>query len=191
MKEPIYVLKTKEAVRMPKKGQRGQRYMRNAAWILIAVIILGSLFFGENLFMELSLPTRVLVVGFVLKGLVFAGEENKPSPIELQFYEDCLILYCPKRYDRKHEIRRTIDKMYYKDITKCLYKRKSKRLQIYGTVYATWYRYDKNDQLESTPFYERVVADTFAMFSTRCAEDVDFVAEIENHSPIKVTVEES
>lgn len=40
--------------------------------------------------------------------------------MELQFFDDYLVLYLPKRYYGKHLTRMQINKMKYSDITKCV-----------------------------------------------------------------------
>lgn len=123
---------------------------------------------------------------------VYWREERKyTSPIELQFYDDYLVLYRPKRYYSKKVTRMEINKMMYSDINRCVYKAKSRRIQIYGNVSATWYNYDANGMVSQTPSYNRVVTDTLCYFSTRCANDIDFKNIIEANSPIRVTVENS
>ena len=192
MDNPRYVLKTNEAVLISQKQNGGITFLKVGVWLVVAVIVIGSLVFQDNLFSEMSWTTRCLLIAVAI-GVAFVGskKENIPSPIELQFYDDYLILYRPKRYYSKKVSRMEINKMMYADIKRCVYKSRSQRIQIYGNVSATWYNYDANGMISQTPSYNRTISDTLCYFSTRCVNDVDFKTEIEAHSPIKVVVENS
>lgn len=188
---PNYVLKTNEAVLMSKSGKNNLGVLKIAVWIVIAVIVIGSIIFQNNLFSEITWPTRLLLIAVAI-GVAFVGgkKENVPSPIELQFYEDCLIIYRPKRYYSRKVTRMEINKMMYSDIKRCVYKAQSKRVHIYGNVFAQWYNFDSNGNISKTPTYDRFVTDTLCYFSTRCAEGVNFKQIIEENSPIQVIVED-
>lgn len=192
MENPNYILKTNEAVLMPKNQSNSLGFIKIGVWIVVAVIVLGSLVFQDNLFAELTWTTRMLLIAVAI-GVIFVGskKENVPSPMELQFYDDYLIIYRPKRYYSKKVTRMEVNKMRYSDIRRCVYKAQSKRVHIYGDVTATWYNYDKNGVVSQTPTYNRIVSDTLCYFSTRCATDVDFKQIIEAYSPVQVTVENS
>lgn len=58
---PNYVLKTNEAVLVSKES-KGLHAMKVAVGIIVAVIVLGSLIFQENLFAEMTWTTRILLV---------------------------------------------------------------------------------------------------------------------------------
>ena len=192
MTSPKYILKTNEAVLMPKNQSAGIKFLKIGVWVIIGIIILGSLIFQENLFFELPRSTRILLI-VVAIGVLFVGskKENVSSPMELQFYDDYLILYRPKRYYSRKVTRMKVNKLMYTDIKRCVYKKHSKRLHIYGNVAATWYDYDSNGVVSQVPTYNRVVEDAFCYFSTSFAKDVDFKQAIENYSPLQVTIENS
>jgi hypothetical protein len=63
-------------------------------------------------------------------------------------------------------------------------------MDIYGVVEATFYKYDKNGNLASTPCKHKTV-DSISVFYTVFEPNIDFVKEIEEHSPIKVQFERS
>ena len=57
----------------------------------------GSLFFEENLFIEMSWPSRILLIVLLLSyGFRHGKEEDVLSPMELQFFDDYFVLYQPK-----------------------------------------------------------------------------------------------
>lgn len=97
MENPNYVIKTNEAVLVPKKQSSGFTFLKTGVWIVVAVIVIGSLLFQDNLFSELSWTARILLIVLAL-GVTFLGgkKEYAPSPMELQFFDDHLVLYLPK-----------------------------------------------------------------------------------------------
>ncbi len=190
METPNYVLKTNEAVLMPVNQNKWLSVLRPALLVIIGILIVGSFVFGDNLFGELTWSTRIILILLAGFAFLFSGkEENVPSPIELQFYDDYLILFRPKCYYNKKVTRMEINKMYYSEIKKCAYISNLQRVHIYGDLHAKWYNYDGNGNISSKPSYDRFVKDTMCYFRTRLAPDVDFIKEIEEHSPIKVVTE--
>ena len=189
MLKPNHVLKTDEAVLVPTKDKSSSHKIKVAVWTILAICLLLSFVFRENVFGDLNWTTRWLLIALAL-GTCFIGPKktNVPSPIEIWFYDDYLVLYRPKRYYSFRISRCEINKMNYKDITQCLYKTESHRIHFYGTVEAKWFNFNKKGEMSREPTYNRVVKDTLLFISTRCS-NVDFVSEIEGHSPIVVTIE--
>ncbi len=192
MNRPNYVIQTNEAVLIPTNQSRGITFLKTGVWIVVAVIVLGSLLFQDNLFSELSWTARVLLFVLAL-GVTFLGgkKEYVPSPMELQFFEDHLVLYLPKRYYSKHVTRMEINQMKYSEITKCVYKSKSQRIHLYGKGTSTWYNYKADGTIPQTPTQVRNCTAGLLYFNTKFAIDVDFKTEIEKNSPIQVIVENS
>ena len=193
MEQPNYVLRTNEAVLMPKKMPKGKRIAFDIQKKLFLFVIIGlivcSVIFREDMFAEMGfsgIVAMVFVAGVLIKN---GGHEDVPSPIELQFYDEYLIFYQPKRYLGKRVTERRITKFYYKDITKCVYYEKLQRIHIYGGGTCTWYNYRKDGSLPEEPTATKSTDDGMTLFSTRCAPDVDFKKEIEEHSPIKVIID--
>ena len=191
MEKPNYVLRTDEAVLVPKYNSVPVRFLKTGLLAVILVLVVGSLVFRDNLFAELSWSTKVMLVfvAMVVFGFL-CKQENVPSPIELQFYGDCLVLYRPSRYYSNRVTRMEINRMPYTGITRCVLESRSQRVHIYGDVDATWYDYGKNGKLPGKPAYQRMVKDTMIYFSTRCAQDVVFKQVIEAHSPVRVIIED-
>lgn len=109
--------------------------------------------------------------------------------MELQFYDDHLVLYLPKRYFSNRVTRKQIGTMKYSDITKCVYKTKSQRIHIYGDGHAVWYNYKKDGTLPVKPTKDHYFTEGLFYFNTSLATDIDFKKEIEEHSPLKVIIE--
>lgn len=192
MNRPNYVIRTNEAVLVPIEQSRGLKFLKIGVWIVVAVIVIGSLLLQSNLFSELSWTARVLLVVLAL-GVTFYGgkKEYAPSPMELQFYDDYLVLYLPKRYYSKRITRMEINQMKYSEITRCVYKTNSQRIHLYGSGTSTWYNYRADGTISQTPTQVRNYTAGLIYFNTQLAPDVDFKTEIENHSPIQVIVENS
>lgn len=192
MNKPNYVIQINEAVLIPTKQSSGFTFLKIGVWIVVGVIVLGSLIFQDNLFSELSWTARVLLIVLAL-GVTFLGgkKEYAPSPMELQFFDDHLILYLPKRYYSKRVTRMEINQMKYSEITKCVFKTKSQRIHFYGNGTSTWYNYKADGTISQTPTQVRNYTAGLIYFNTQLATDVDFKTEIENHSPIQVIVENS
>ena len=114
-----------------------------------------------------------------------------PSPMELHFYNDYLVLYLPKRYYSRKVTRKQINTMKYSEISKCVLKNKSNRIQIYGNGNSVWYNYKKDGSIPSKPTEERRFTEGMIYFNIQFASHIDFKEEIESHSPLKVIVENS
>lgn len=100
---------------------------------MIGIIVVGTILLDANLLAELSGSARTFVILLVLGFIVFGVQkEYTPSPMELQFYEDHLVLYLPERYYNKRATSKVINQMKYADVTRCVYKAKSQRVHIYG-----------------------------------------------------------
>lgn len=188
--QPNYVLKFNDSV--IKKIEDKNSKIKKAVAIIIAIIVIGSIIFGENLFLELSWTTRVLFVCLAI-GVFFSGKSEEVAiPAELQFYNDYLILFRPNKYYSKKVSRQEYFKIEYKDVTRCkfLTNSSSKRIHIYGNVHAVWYNLNEDGSLPQQPTYDRMVDETLIYFTTFQNQNINFVQEIEGHSPIKVEIEQ-
>lgn len=190
--KPNYILRTNEAVLMPTSHGNGLLVFKICVWVVVLLIVLGSLIFHDNLFSELSWSARILLIVLAIGVTLYGGKkEYFPSPMELQFFDDYLVLYLPKRYYGKHLTRMQIDKMKYSDITKCVYKTQSQRIHIYGDGISIWYNYRADGTIPQNPTEKRSFKERLIYFDIRLAPEIDFKKEIETHSPIKVDIEDS
>lgn len=191
MEEPNYVLRTNESVLMPGEESKWESILRKAVLAIIAIIIVASIIFQENLFLELSIISRILLILLTIKVIFFGLKRvETPSPIELRFFDDRLQYYSPRRFFSKRNIRRQFKTLKYEDITKIVYKKSYHMIKIYGDGISVWYSYDKDDNLPDQPTEVRNAKDGMIYFSARQAPDADFVREFEDHTPLKVTVED-
>ena len=184
MDKPNYVIHTQEAVLMPKNPNSPLYKIRAAVWIAVAILFVGSFVFP----LGQGLETRLLLI-FIAIGACFLGPKkiNVPSPFEIRFYDTFMVIYRPKRYYDRKTTRREFYKIMYSDVTKCVYQVNIQRLHIYGTVYAVWFNYKKDGSVNEAPSYDRIVQNTLVYARVKWS-DLSLVKEIEAHSPIKVTV---
>lgn len=187
-----YVLKTNEAILVPIKPSKIPAVVRKGVLAVWAAILLFSILLRENLLEEMSGITVVWLIGLSLAALLYSPKkEYKPSEMELQFYDDKLILYRPRRYYDESCTRREFCEMNYSDITECVLKTRSGRIHIYGDGVTTWYNMKKDGTFPEKPSKVKRFKKGLMFFSIKCATDVDFVKEIEAHSPLRVSVENS
>lgn len=187
-----YTIKTYEAVLIPTEDNKAKIWLRNCAWAIIGIIIISSFVLDINMFEEISWTARIFLITVAI-GFGFFGEKKEyvPSPMELQFYDDYLVLYLPKRYYSRRITRKQINTMKYSEISKCVLKNKSNRIQIYGNGNSIWYNYKKDGSISSKPTEERRFTEGMIYFNIQFASEIDFKEEIESHSPLKVIVENS
>lgn len=190
MSKPNYVLQTNEAVLMPVGKNGSANVIKVCVWVIVAIIVIGSIIFQDNLFSELSWPVRIMLIVIAI-AFGFYGEKKEyfPSPMELQFFDDYLVLYLPKRYYSNRVTRKQINTMKYADVTKCVFKSKSNRIHIYGNGTSVWYNYKKDGTVPEKPTESRTFTQGLIYFNTSMAPEVDFVGEIERNSPLRVIVE--
>lgn len=190
MNSPNYVLKANEGILVP-KNRTSKHPLKVFVLIIVGIIIVGSIIFKDNLFSELSVTAKILLVSIVI-GICFLGEgsERVPSPFEIWFYDDYLIVYREKHYYNRKVTRKEFDKFLYKDIRKCQYRTITKKINIYGIVEGIWYDYNKDGSLPDKPTYHKTT-DSICQFYTTEEPEIDFVQEIEKHCPIKVVITES
>jgi len=188
--QPNYVLKFNDST-LKKVNDKNSK-IKTAVIIIVAILIIGSFIFQDNLFSELNWTARILLICLAI-GVMFTGKsEEIDTPAELRFYNDYLVLFRPQKYYSKKVIRQEYFIFNYNEITKIkfLSSSPSKRIHIYGNTHAIWYNFNSDGSLPTKPTYDRDVKDTVAYFTTFKNPDIDFVKEIETHSPIKVITEQ-
>lgn len=187
--QPNYVLKFNETD--SKKVKDRNYFIKKAVVIIIAIIVVLSIIFGENLFLELSWTTRILLIAIAL-GVLFTGKkEEVPSPAELRFYDDYLLLFLEKKYYSEKSIKQEYLKMKYSDITKIKYlpNTSNKRFQIYGNGHSLHYDVKKDGSISAQPSRDKMFEQGMIYFSTNLNQNIDFIKEIEEHSPLKVEID--
>lgn len=184
MKEPNYILKATEAIWAPIESKRS--WVRKAVWVIAGIIVVSSVLFEENILMEMSITPRFLFIGLVIWSFTGAGSKRIPSEFEIRFYDDFLEIYREKKFMGNNLYAKCSDTIYYKDIKKCHYRKKTSQIIIFGYMKRVRFEYNKDGTLEDRSVFNKYV-DTNCYFYTALS-DVDFVKEIEEHSPIKVEI---
>ena len=187
--QPNYVLKFNETD--SRKVKDRNYFIKKAVVIIIAIIVVLSIIFGENLFLELSWTTRILLIAIAL-GVLFTGKkEGVPSPAELRFYDDYLLLFLERKYYSEKSIKQEYLKMKYSDITKVKYlpNTSNKRFQIYGNGHSLHYDVKKDGSISTQPSRDKMFEQGMIYFSTNLNQNIDFIKEIEEHSPLKVEID--
>ncbi len=190
--EPIYTLKIEEGVLIPEPRSKREIRIRTAVIVILILLLLASVLFQENILHELNWIARMMLLFLVVKYFIFWNKKiDVPSPMELCFFGEYLLLYRPKRYYSKRVTRKEYIKMNYNEIEKIKYKKNERQFQIYGTVIAKFYRYLSENETEQRPSYDKTVEGTLCYFSTRCTDDDDnFIMYIlEKYSRCKVDIE--
>lgn len=188
MEEPNYVLYGNNAELAPKKNYEAVIITKRIIWGGIGLIVVLSLVFWENLFSQMTFFAKSAVILAAIWSIVNNANEYSPVPFEIRFFDDYLIVYCQKMRYNKKVSRMEYYKFFYKDIKKCVYRAKYERIDMYGMEEVTWYDYNKDGTVPERPTYHRSV-DSLCFFYTMFDKDIDYVAEIEQHSPIKVTID--
>ena len=143
---------------MPTGSNQTFATLRIVVWVIIAVIILGSFVFGDNLFSELSWTARMILIALAI-GISFWGPKSEPvaSPLEIRFYSDYLVVFREKRYYSRKVTRKEYNKFFYSDISKIEYDYRIKRLDFIGKIDAMWFNYNKDGSIPQNPSYHRIV----------------------------------
>lgn len=187
--QPNYVLKFNETD--SRKVKDRNYYIKKTVVIIIAIIVIFSIIFGENLFLELSWTARILLIAIAL-GILFTGKkEDVPSPAELRFYDDYLLLFLERKYYSERSIKQEYLKMKYSDITKVKYlpNTSNKRFQIYGNGHSLHYDLKKDGNISKKASRDKMFEKGMIYFFTNLNQNIDFIKEIEEHSPLKVEID--
>lgn len=189
MKEPDYVLKFDESILVTEhKGMWS--VIQKVCIAAFLVIIVGSLVLQTNLLGELSAYAIFIFVALFIASFFNQKSVWVPSPIELRFYPDRLVVYREKCVYSEKMARKEWIEMYYADTTRFVLRTSSKRLSVSGKMHSIYNKYNKDGTLPEKPYHDRV-ADAGYTINLHFIEDLDIVKEIETHSPLKVTLENS
>lgn len=157
MGEPKKILRTYEKVDIPVSSSGVHTFIRTATWIIVGVIIIGSLIFQSNLLSEISWISRMILIALAI-GISFWGPKTNPTPseIEVWFYDDCFVVYRNKRYYSPKVTHREFNKFYYNDVNGMDYDCRTHRFNIHGKIDATFFKYDKGGNIPNVPYYHKI-----------------------------------
>lgn len=169
MENVDYVLKMEEGVLIPVEISGREKFVRNIVCGIAVILVLASILFRENIFMELEWFIQILFILLFFKFIFFGQKKiDTPSQMEIHFYEDYLVLYRPKIYCSKTLTRKEQNIMKYNRITRIKYMKDERQFHIYGQVISKHYKYLKDGSIDRVPHYDRTVDDGFVFFNTRC-----------------------
>lgn len=190
MEKPSYILKANESVFIPKDKNAVIEVIVIGSMIVVGIILIVSLLAQLSVIVTWGMGLLFVLLLGRLVGSPLVGRNSlaAPSPFEIWFYEDYLIIYRERLYCSKTLSRRTYDKLFYKDISKCEYRMISGKIIFYGVTESIWYDYNTDGSLPQTPSHHEKTQS--ADFNTTEEHDIDFASVIENHSPIKVIMED-
>lgn len=191
MENANYILHTYEVAWMPKKEQSVLMKMKPVVLALIGIILILSIVFKDFLFTELNWGVRIILIILCIKTMTVSKDEEVPSPIDLIFYNDRIVLYRDHHYHSKKVQRREWYTVYYKDIRECILRTHVNKLCITGAHDTLCFNYHKDGTLSDKPDFSKHVEDGICYFYTKFCTDIDLVSEIETHSPIKVIVNDT
>ena len=186
MTEANYILKTLENMRVPKDEKAST--VKRVVLIIIAILFVGSIVLGSNLFGELSWMTQVILITAFVGTLFTGGKKFVAFPMELRFYDDRVEIYRTFVYYGKNTNRKETYIFKYADIQQCVFNKSSNRMMIKGQVYVEWFNYNKAGQVSQTPDIAKTDRG-LCYFYINADPSIDMVKEIQEHSPINVTVE--
>lgn len=195
--EPKHTITLKEVtvITKPYTGIRGMLCKVYRITVLSAVILLiaGSLFLRENLYLELSPYTRVALFAAIAFLWKCKGKNHDLiTPVIFQFYDDRLVIFREKKYYFNH-YRKGWVTIKYDAIKYVKYNVDLRRLTIRGNIHFLWYKYAKDDEiLAEVPFYNRFVCDTSEFTCLWYEDQHDIVKELEANVPnLKVLIHNS
>ncbi len=184
-----HIFKFDETLPVSKKQDLGHRLIRAGLICLTIALILGSYILRDNLLYNLHWLVKILLISVVAIPIFMLNKkEDIPSPVEIRFYDDLLMFYMPKRYGRRRVCFAEYIVMKYDEISKCEYKTVTGRLIFSGCIRIRRYGYTENGTMSNEPGLDGMVKNTKIYFHTGPTEDINFKAEIERHSPIRVDI---
>ena len=174
---------------MPKYFSNSRLFfiLKIAVYIFLVAAIFISLFIEGYVLEDLNFGPKVILIAFLIGFFMLDKKEKVPFDIELRFYDDYIDLYREKCYYNRLVTRKEHNKIFYKNFQRCEYRTNTKRLNFYGDKEGIWYNYKKDGTLPAEPTYHRTITEALAYFYVCGDEYQELIAEIEAHSPIKVT----
>ncbi len=164
--------------------------LRSIVMLIVGCIILFSIIFWENVFMELNTFPRVVIILLFIKVIFVDVDYWGPSEMELYFYDDRLEVYRNKVYRGKNLNRQEWEVMYYKDIKDCRYRTVSKKIEIYGIKHGEYREYRKDGTLKENLSYNKTT-DSLINFYTRYMDVNMVISELQKFIPLRVDIRES
>ena len=185
-----YVLSVNETAFVAKTNTSPLEKMKPIIIGIIIVLIAGSFVFEENLFSELSLISKVILLGLLITVLRIKTTEKQPSQLDIYFYDDKMVMYRKCIYRTKKVSRKEYYTIKYDDITKSEIRPIVDKVSFYCTYDGLFYNYNSDGTVNTVPSYNKRVKNGICFFYYDFDKNRDFAKEIEEHSPLKVIIED-
>ena len=169
----------------PKNDSMIYEIIKKVFIAVVIILIVGNFFFKEFLFADESISIWVclfIIVGYLVKK---GGYERVECPSQLIFYDDYMVFYVPKHHIKRGKDQMEIQKIFYKDVTRCEFRTNTRKMVITGMLEETHYEYDKNNNIKNVPSYHKIY-DGMIKFYTVFDYEHDFKEIIEKNSSLKV-----
>lgn len=184
-----YTYRFKELINYPKSEKWELRCrIRNAYFIILLIIFIFSFVFKDNLLFEMNWIYRILLLSIGIGLCNTGGHKKVSSDVELQFYNDYMIVYRQKIAYNPKKIRREYEKCYYSDIKNIEYRTNTNRLNIDAKYEGTYFNY-KHEVLEEKPSYHKTV-NSLIWFYPEARYQKDIIEMLEKYTGITVNVKE-
>lgn len=189
--QPNYILKLNETAFVPINNNSTIAKLKPIILGILLVLVIGSFIFGDNLFSELSLLSKVLLLGLIIAVARVKTTERQPSTLEIHFYDDRLILYRDKIIRTRKVTQREYFTIKYENISECVKRTTAEKICFHCTYDGLCYRYNSDGTLNQTPHFNKTVNNGLVFFYYDFERNRDFVSEIEAHSPLKIKIEDT
>ncbi len=180
-----HVVTFDEAIPTKASSQGLNKALKIIVCVIIGVLCLGTLVFGENLFLEIN-PFALIMLGGLAISVFFGGKKQmKAAPMEIWFFDDHLVILKVKHYYSKNLSRKEFNKIYYKDISGIKWNEITQQVTFRGAFEIEWYKYNEDGSLESAPSDKRTVEGMSCFYFNLCQE-IDFLALFKEYIPCDI-----
>lgn len=182
-------LELAEAVYMEMDGYKSLRIFKVILLVILALLMLGTVVFNNSLLNELSFMAQMLLYSSILFAIL-AGDRLMlvPSKLELNVFEDHLVLTRNNRPVNKTKFQKEVHTIYFKDLVNCVYKSKSNQMVLQGVIHTLIYDYNKDGSLKSSPSVNKTET-TQLYINFKFEENFEFTRDIAQLIPITFKIE--
>lgn len=189
MESPNHVIQFFEERREPENPQALSHKVLKLGWMIPVLALLFSLLLQQNMFAIFGLPVWLVYLGGMFMVKSKCKHIQRPSPLEIQLYDDYLIVYSERRYYDAKVTRKEYNKFYYKDIKRIHHRKLLRKIFIYGIQEGIWYNYTKQGVPQKDPSYHKTT-DSGCYFYVVQEELQDVLNQMQQYCPVKIEITE-
>lgn len=188
--QPNYTIRTREMIWIPRVEGRIYPLIKMLTWVILAAVAILSMKFGskENI-KYFALAMIVPMTAVVLFSLYFNKKKQVASPLEIRFYDDYLVIFRKEVHYKQGMDRMETYKFFYSNIQVIQYSERTEEVDFYGLAEYKWYALDADGNPGEKPVKENK-SNSILGFFVDLDNPIDWVKEIEEHSPLNVAVED-